>query len=115
MQVSSTHIAHDAALVAETRVGGETPIIAAKALVTPSKSPLSLPNVHQVLLASLPPSLPPFPGGSVLCSVGCENGQVKVFPLSLTLSPSSEFSVTTMLATEFHPTNNPSGIPRSRE
>ena len=109
--MSSTHIAHDAALVAETRVGGETPIIAAKALVTPSKSPLSLPNVHQVLLASLPP----FPGGSVLCSMGCENGQVKVFSLSLTLSPSSGFSVTTMLATEFHPTNNPSGIPRHRE
>lgn len=49
------------------------------------------------------------PGGSLLCCAGCQGGLVKVFCLSVSLCWGSEFTVTSTLATEFRPTNNPSG------
>ena len=49
------------------------------------------------------------PDGSLLCCAGCQGGLVKVFCLSVSLCWGSEFTVTSTLATEFRPTNNPSG------
>jgi WD40 repeat protein len=44
------------------------------------------------------------PNGSVLCAVGCEDGQVRVYSLSLSLSWGSEFKLSSSLAT---------GVPRT--
>ena len=56
---------------------------------------------------SLPPSL--LAAGSVLCAVGLERGQVKVFSLTTSLVWSNEFTLSVQLATELHQMSSVSG------
>ena len=46
------------------------------------------------------------PDGSVLCAVGYEDGQVRVYSVSLSLSWGSEFTLASSLATEVPRTSN---------
>ena len=50
-----------------------------------------------------------FAAGSVLCAVGLERGQVKVFSLTTRLVWSNEFTLSVQLATELHQMSSVSG------
>lgn len=47
--------------------------------------------------------------GSILCAVGLERGQVKVFSLTVSLCWSNEFTLSVLLATELHQMSSVSG------
>jgi hypothetical protein len=75
VQVTSTNLNYGTTLKAETKLEGKsTMIVVAKTFVTPN--------------------------GSVLCAVGYEDGQVRVYSVSLSLSWGSEFTLASSLATE---------------
>ena len=61
---------------------------------------------HLVYLYSL--SLSPV-AGSVLCAVGLERGQVKVFSITVSLVWGNEFTLSVQLATELHQMSSVSG------
>ncbi len=64
-------------------------------------------TLHSYLLPLFVASLP---AGTILCSVGYESGQVKVFSVSVGLAwGGSEFSLSASLATELHQMSSQSG------
>lgn len=80
VEVTSANVTHDSEVTATTKLKINKPIVKAKTLVTPN--------------------------GTVLCVVGCEGGQVRVFTLSVTLCQGSGFTVTASFADSFTPTTS---------
>ena len=91
------------------------PILAALMHYSKSKmsSKLKECTVHTLLTLHsylLPLFVASLPAGTILCSVGYESGQVKVFSVSVGLAwGGSEFSLSASLATELHQMSSQSG------